>query len=343
MLRFAAVGIDHGHVFDHIKGLLTAGCEFVGYCPETTPPNVLVKLATDYLDVPQADRDAILADPSIDIICIASIPRDRAGLAIRAMRAGKDVMTDKPGVTTVEQLSSVRNTVEATGKIFSICFTERHSVRSAVKAGKLVQQGAIGQVVQTMGMEAHQLQLSARPDWFFDPEYFGGIIVDIASHQIDQFLFYTGSETADVIASTVGNFAMPDKPKFEDYADVLLRSETASGFARVDWFTPDGLGTWGDGRLTILGTKGYIELRKYIDISGRPGKDHLFLVNDAGSTYIDCSGEKLEYFQAFANDVRDRTATAMTQAHVYEVCRLSLEAQAKAVRIGNQQGKIGND
>ncbi|WP_320198626.1 Gfo/Idh/MocA family protein [Agrobacterium sp. rho-13.3] len=336
MLRFAVVGIDHGHTFDHVKGLLAAGAEFVGYCPKTSVPALLENFQKTYPDVPQIDRETIFADPSINVICIAAIPRDRAGLAIRAMKAGKDVMTDKPGVTTFAQLEDVKKTVAETGKIFSICFSERHCVRSAVKAGKLIKEGAIGTVIQTLGMGPHRLQLPTRPDWFFDPDAFGGIIVDIASHQIDQFLFYTGSTSGEVVASSIGNFGMPEKPAFEDFGEVLLRSNTASGYIRVDWFTPDALPTWGDGRLTILGTEGYIELRKYIDISGRPGKDHLFLVNGKENTYIDCSDEKLDYFEAFAADVRDRTETTMTQAHVYEVCRLSLEAQTNAASLGKR-------
>jgi predicted dehydrogenase len=334
MLRFAVVGIDHGHTFDHVKGLLAAGGEFVGYCPQTSVPAIRENFEKTYPDVPQIDRERIFADASIDVICIAAIPRDRAGLAIRAMRAGKDVMTDKPGVTTFAQLDEVRRTVAETGRFFSICFSERHCVRSAVKAGKLVKEGAIGKVIQTLGMGPHRLQLPTRPDWFFDPEAFGGIIVDIASHQVDQFLFYTGSTTGEVVASSVGNFGMPQKPDFQDFGEVLLRSDKGTGYIRVDWFTPEALPTWGDGRLTILGTEGYIELRKYIDIAGRPGKDHLFLVNGKEMTHIDCSDEKLDYFEAFAADVRDRSETAMTQNHVYEVCRLSLEAQTKAVRIG---------
>ncbi len=137
---------------------------------------------------------------------------------------------------------------------------------------KLVAEGAIGKVIQTLGVGPHRLQLPTRPDWFFDPEAFGGIIVDIASHQVDQFLFYTGSTTGEVIASSIGNFGMPDKPAFEDFGEVLLRSDKAAGYVRVDWFTPEALPTWGDGRLTILGTEGYIELRKYIDIAYLAGQ-----------------------------------------------------------------------
>ena len=335
MVRFAVIGIDHGHIFDHAKGLIKAGAEFVGYCPQTSIPSLVESFAQTYPDVLQIDRETLFADPGIDVICIAAIPKDRADLAIRAMRAGKDVMVDKPGLTTYAQLEAVQQAVSETGRIFSICFTERHSVRSAVKAGKLVAAGAIGRVIQTLGTGPHRLG-NSRPDWFWQHDAFGGIIVDIASHQIDQFLFYTGSDTAEIVTSQVANFANPQAPEFEDFGDLLLRSDKASGYVRVDWFTPDGLPTWGDGRLTILGTEGYIELRKYVDIAGRDGKDHLFLVNKHGVEHIDCSNEELDYFASFAADVRDRTATAMSQQHVYEVCRLSLDAQSRAVNISSQ-------
>lgn len=336
MVRFAVVGIDHGHIFDHAKGLIRAGAEFVGYCPQTSIPELIETFAQTYPGVPQIDRAKLFADPSIDVICSAAIPRDRADIAIQAMRSGKDVMVDKPGLTTYAQLEAVQNAVTETGRIFSICFTERHCVRSAVKAGKLVANGAIGKVIQTLGTGPHRLG-GSRPDWFWQRDAFGGIIVDIASHQIDQFLFYTGSETAEVVTSQIANFANPQAPEFEDFGDLMLRSNKATGYVRVDWFTPDGLPTWGDGRLTILGTEGYIELRKYIDIGGREGKDHLFLVNKAGVQHIDCSSEELDYFASFAADVRDRTATAMSQHHVYEVCRLSLDAQSNAANISSQR------
>lgn len=333
MVKFAAVGIDHTHIFDHIKGLTAAGAEFAGYCSQTTVPAILERMRDTYPQAKALDREAIFADPSIDIVCIAAVPRDRADLAIRAMEAGKDVMVDKPGVTTFEQLERVKEAVSRTGRIFSVFFSERLGVRSAVVAGKLVADGAIGTVVQTLGMGPHKKQLVSRPDWFLKPEAYGGVINDIASHQIDQFLYYTGSETAEVVASSIGNFGTPQSAEFQDFGEVLLRSDRASGYHRVDWFTPDGLPTWGDGRLTILGTEGYIELRKYIDIAGRPGKDHLFIVDGKGVRHMDCSGEPLDYFPAFLNDVRERTETALSQRHVFEVCRLALEAQAKAAVI----------
>ena len=247
MLRFAVVGIDHGHIFHHVDGLLGEGAEFVGYCDRTTVPDLLEAFREKYPDVPALDRDAIFADDSIDVICTAAVPRERAGIGIRAMKAGKDVMLDKPGVTTFQQLEEVKRTVAETGRIFSVCFSERLNVPSAVKAGRLIAEGAIGNVIQTIGLGPHRKSPASRPDWFYKFDEFGGIIVDIASHQIDQFLFYTGSKTAEVVASSVGNFAAAETPEFQDFGEVLLRSDHASGYVRVDWFTPDGLPTWGDG------------------------------------------------------------------------------------------------
>lgn len=329
-LRFAALGIDHIHIFDHIEGLLAAGAEFAGWADNGGTSRIARGIAKTWPDVPVLSPEAILGDETIPVVCIAAVPADRAALAVDAMRHGKDVMCDKPGAITPEQLAVLRASVLETGRIFSICFSERLAVRAAERAGHLVQAGAIGRVVQTIGIGPHRLNRKLRPDWFFDPARYGGIITDIASHQIDQFLFYTGSTTGEVIASTVGNYGNPDDPGLQDFGQVMLRSDRATGYIRVDWFTPDALPTWGDGRLTILGTEGYIELRKYVDIAGRTGEDHLFLVNGSTLEHIDCANDDLSYFRNFIDDVRDRTEIAMPQAHVFEVSRLAIEAQRRA-------------
>jgi predicted dehydrogenase len=333
-LRFAAVGLDHRHIFHLVGELIAAGAECAGFCPETSDARVLDGFRDRFPALRPLERARLLDDPAIDIICSAAVPRDRAGIAMAAMRAGKDVMVDKPGVTTADQLAAVEAVAAQTGRIFSICFSERFVVPATEVATKIVREGEIGRVVQTVGLGPHRLNRAIRPGWFFDRSAFGGILIDIASHQIDQFLHFTGSSSAEIVASAVANHASPDVPDFDDFGEILLRSEAASGYIRVDWYTPDGLPTWGDGRLTILGTEGTIELRKYIDIAGRPGTDHVFVSNRHGVRHIDASREPLTYFRGFLADVRDRTQTAMAQSHVFTVTRLSLEAQARAVRIG---------
>jgi predicted dehydrogenase len=331
MTRFAVIGLDHRHVYEMTEELIAAGMACAGYWPETSDPRVLAGFRKRFPDLREvAARGALMEDPSIDAIVIGAIPRDRAALAATAMRNGKDVMSDKPGVTTLAQLAELEQVVAETGRIFSICFSERFQVPAVSAALRLVEAGEIGRVVQTVNLAPHRLNHAIRPAWFFEPDAHGGILCDIGSHQIDQFLIFTGSENAEVVSSTTGSFAELPAPGFENFGEIVLSSERARGYVRVDWFTPDGLATWGDGRLVVLGTEGMIEVRKYIDVEGRPGTDHLFLVNNAGTRHIDCASEPLTYFRAFAADVRDRSATAMSQRHVFTVCRLALEAQARA-------------
>lgn len=332
-IRFATIGLNHNHIYGQTRAMLNAGAELVCVFAEEDD------LAADYIKAfPQArrvlDKHAILEDNSIQLVVSATIPDLRAATAIEVMRHGKDIMVDKPGVITLDELAEVRQVQRETGRIFSVCFSERFENRATEKASQLVAAGAIGKVVQTVGLGPHALRNNPRPDWFFQRKRYGGILCDIAAHQCDQFLHFTGSTSAEVVASHVGNFGNPDTPELEDFGEVLLRGNGGTGFIRVDWFTPKGLGTWGDGRLTILGTEGYIELRKYIDIGGRPGGDHLFLVDGKNLQHIDCQSEELPYGSRLIQDILNRTETAMSQQHCFLATELALKAEAMAVRLG---------
>jgi predicted dehydrogenase len=308
-------------------GMLSAGMVCKGWWTDGEP-EPLAGYVKRFPGLPRvADRRALLEDPEIDLILTAARFDHRAGIAMAAMRNGKDVMTDKPGCIREAELEAIRMTVAETGRIWSVNFSERFQVAAAQKALDLVRDGVIGRVVQTLGLGPHRMNARLRPAWFFDKAAYGGILADIGSHQIDQFLMFTGSSRAEVVAATAGNIASPAYPEFEDFGEMLLRGDGGHGYIRVDWFTPDGLPTWGDGRLTILGTQGYIELRKYVDVAGRPGKNHLFLVNGSTCEHIDCSGVKLRYFDQLAADIRDRTETAMPQEHAFRVTALALAAQ----------------
>jgi predicted dehydrogenase len=329
ILRFAAIGIDHRHIYGMAANMIDVGAEFAGWWT-AGQPNTVAGFVERYPDVPRSDSaEALLNDPSIRLVLLSGIPAERAAWAIRAMEAGKDVLTDKPGCTTLEQLDAIKATVERTGRIWSIDFSERFEVPAATRAAELVAEGAIGRVIQTLGIGPHRLNRASRPDWFFKREAYGGILTDIGSHQIDQFLFFTGSTDAEVISASVANYANPHDPGVQDFGEIVLRSDKGHGYIRVDWYTPDALPTWGDGRLTILGTEGYIELRKYVDV-GSEGTNHVILVNGERCEKIDASATDLPFFTRFAADLRDRSETAMTQAHVFKVCELSMKAQAMA-------------
>jgi predicted dehydrogenase len=331
-IRFSAIGLNHGHINGQCEAVIRGGGQLVSFYAKE--PELVAAFSKRFPDAKLARSEKeILDDKSIQLVVSAAIPDERAPLGIRVMRQGKDFMADKPGITSLEQLAEVRKVQKETKRIYSIMYSERLENRATLKAGELVKAGAIGKVIQTIGLGPHRLNLKSRPEWFFDAKRFGGIIADIGSHQCDQFLFFTGSTKAEVVASQVGNVHHGRFPKFEDFGDAMVRGDGGSGYIRVDWFTPDGLNTWGDGRLTILGTEGYMELRKYTDIGGRPGGNHLFLVDQKGTHYIDCKEVPLPYGEQLVDDILNRTETAMPQEHCFLATELALKAQKQAQKM----------
>jgi predicted dehydrogenase len=315
---------------------LRAGAELVSvYAPE---PELLAAYTETFPQAtPVREAREILDNPSIQLVISAGIPCERAALGIQVMLHGKDYMSDKPGFTSLGQLAEVRHAQRATGRIYSVCFSERFESAATVRAGELVRAGAIGRVVQTVGLGPHRINLPSRPAWFFRKNQYGGILTDIASHQVDQFLFFTNSTNAQVVAAQVANYKYPEYDELEDFGEMILRSDQATGYIRVDWYTPDGLSSWGDGRLTILGTEGFIEIRKYCDIAGRPGADHLFLVDHKGEHYLDCRAVELPYGRQLIADILNRTETAVPQEHVFLASELALQAEVQAARLGHLQ------
>lgn len=331
---FSAIGLDHGHIYGMSNGLVEAGATLKWvYDPDP------VKVKAYLKRYPQAkaagSEKQILEDPEVKLVAGACVTSERADLGVRVMRAGKDYFTDKAPLTTLEQLEMVRKVTAETGRKYAVCYSERLQVESAVYAGELIQQGAIGKVIQVLGLGPHRLSASARPDWFFVKEKYGGILCDIGSHQIEQFLFYTGATDATIVHSQIANYNHPEYPELDDFGDAtLVGNNGATGYFRVDWFTPDGLSTWGDGRTFILGTEGYIELRKYVDVGKSDTGNHVYLVNNEGEQYINVTGKVgFPFFGELILDCINRTENAMTQAHAFKAAELCVKAQLSAKKI----------
>jgi len=331
---FAAAGLEHGHIYGMCNGLLEAGGE-LRYVYDPDPSKVAAFCRKYPQARPVPDLDVILQDPGIHLVAAAAVPCDRGPLGVRVMAHGKDYFTDKTPFTSLDQLAEARAACVKTGRKYMVYYSERLHVESAVYAGELVHGGAIGRVVQVLGLGPHRLNAPSRPSWFFDKAKYGGILCDIGSHQIEQFLFYAGCRDAQVLHSKVGNFRNPDYPELEDFGDATLVGDNgATNYFRVDWLTPDGLSTWGDGRMIILGTDGYIELRKYVDVGREQSGNHLYMVNQEGEHHLELSGKVgYPFFGELILDVLNRTERAMTQAHAFKAAELCLLAQKQAVRI----------
>ena len=331
---FAATALDHGHIYGMCNGLTEAGAT-LKYVYDPDPAKVQAFLKV----FPQAKAaqslDEILKDQDIKLVAAAAVTSQRCGLGLKVMDGGKDYFTDKAPFTTLEQVEKARAKVKETGKKYMVYYSERLHVESAVYAGQLIHEGAIGKVIQVLGLGPHRLNAPSRPQWFFKKESYGGILCDIGSHQIEQFLYYSGAKDATVSHSQIANYNNPDYPELDDFGDAMLVGDNgATHYFRVDWFTPDGLSTWGDGRTLILGTEGYIELRKYVNVGVEKEGDHVFLVNKSGEHHLPVHGKVgFPYFGQLILDCINRTENAMTQEHAFKAGELCVKAQLKAVKI----------
>ncbi len=332
---FAAAHLDHGHIFGQCGGLVEAGATLKWiYDPDPAKVALLLK------NHPEAKTarsiNEILDDPEVRMVTAAAVPCDRGPLGCRVMESGKDYFTDKGPFTSLEQLDQARETANRTGRKYMVYYSERLHSECSVFAGELIHGGVIGRVIQVLGLGPHRLNAPNRPAWFFDTAKYGGILCDIGSHQVEQFLRYSGAKNATVNYAAVGNFNNPDHPGLEDFGEAsLLADNGASNYFRIDWFTPGGLRTWGDGRTVILGTKGYIELRKYIDVGRESNQgDNLVIVNEEGEKFLNVTGQVgFPFFGELILDSLNRTETAMTQEHAFKAAELCLLAQQAAVKL----------
>ena len=327
-IRFAVIGLDHNHINGITDTIKRSGGELVSVYSLNAQALAGFQKRYDGVQVARSE-DEILSDSSIQLVCSAAIPDLRAPLGVRVMRHGKDFLVDKPGITTLEQLADVRRTVQETGRIFGIMYGRLES-RATMHAGALLRDGAIGRVVQTVQLAPHRVNENSRPDWFWDPALYGGTLCDLGSHQADEFVYFTGSTVAEVTTSRVGNVNFRHRPKFQDFGDIMVQGNGGLGYFRVDWFTPDGLPAFGDERTFILGTEGYIEMRKTVDITGRPGGDHIFIVDRKSARYIDCKNLALPFGPLFVEDIVNRTQTAQNQAAALLATELVLKGQKNA-------------
>ena len=329
----AAAHLDHGHIYGQCNGLTEAGAT-IKWVYDPDAGRVRDFIAKYPSAKPARSLEEILDDPGVQMVAAAAVPDERGPLGCRVMRAGKDYFTDKAPFTTLEQLAEARRAVAETGRKYAVYYSERLHVECAVHAGDLVEAGAIGRVLQTLGTGPHRLSAASRPAWFFERARYGGILCDIGSHQCEQFLYFTGAKDAEVKLASARNAAHPEHPGLQDFGECALAADNgSSGYFRVDWFTPAGLGTWGDGRLIILGTEGYIELRKYADIATSNGPDQLLLVDGKGEQRIPCAGlVGYPFFGRLILDCLNRTENAMTQEHAFKAAELCLQAQNMADR-----------
>jgi predicted dehydrogenase len=331
---FAAAYFNHGHIYGQTNALTEAG----GLCKWAYDPDAqrLHDFCQKYPHIQPATSFAqILDDPEVRLVTAAAVPSERCEIGLQVLDAGKDYFTDKAPFTTLDQLALARTRTASTGRKYLSDYSERLHSEAGWHAGELIRQGAIGRVVQIIIMAPHNLAKNSRPDWFFDKARYGGILTDIGSHQFDQFLAYAGATDGAVNFARVENFANHDTPGLEDFGEASMTlNNGVSCYCRLDWMNPKGHRSWGDGRTFVLGTDGYIEVRKNNDITREPVESQvIYLVDHEAEKRIPCHGQiGFPFYGQLILDCLHRTEHAMTQEHCFKAAELSMQAQAWADR-----------
>jgi predicted dehydrogenase len=326
----AAVGLDHGHIYGMCNGLVEAGAEIsLVYDADPAKVDQFRRVFPDAR--PARSEDECLDDARVHLVASAAIPSKRGALGLRVMDRGKDFFSDKPPLTSLEQLRAARDAVARTRRKFAVYYSERLHVEAAVFADRLIAAGAVGNVLHVAGFGPHRLNASDRPPWFWDKRLSGGILCDLGCHQIEQFLHWTQAREATVAQARV-RAQYEGHPGFEESGDAMLAAEGgAQHYFLVHWHTPSGLSAWGDGRAFITGTDGSIELRKYLDVGRESAGDHVYLVDRKGEHHFSVHGKVgFPFFGRLLLDCLHRTETAMTQEHAFLAIELALRAQALA-------------
>ena len=337
--NFAVIGLAHTHICHMCKGLIDAGASLkYVYDNDKTLIDSFVKYFPD-VKICNSEEE-ILEKQDIKLVASADIPALRAPLGIRVMNSGKDFFCDKAPFISLKQLEDIKTACKETGRKYFIYYGEHIHDESSIFADILVKRGVIGDVSHIDGLAPHVLNAQCRPNWFFSTEITGGILVDLASHQLEQLLHYAKSNDAHIDSARVSNYFHNQFTDFEDFGDVSITCDNGvTGYFRMDWNSPI-LNVWGDARTFISGSRGYIELRKNLDIAKSNKGSNIFVVLDGKEHYINVTGKiGFPYFSQLIDDCLYRTETAMSQEHALKAGELAVKAQeiANALLINDRR------
>jgi predicted dehydrogenase len=320
------VGLEHLHVLELVDGLCSAGATVVAH---TDGDSLSPLFAGWQTGSRPTDRSGVLADPDVDLVVVAGVPADRADDSVAALASGRSVLSDKPGVTTTAQLERVRTAVATSGQRWWVLFSERFGVPAVRWAVDLARSGAIGRVVGVQGSAPHRAAFESRPGWFADPERAGTLLVDLATHQVDQFVALAGTDDVRVVHAASGNVAAPEFPAVHDVAELVLAGGGTRGFHRVDFLEADGFPSWGDVRLVVTGTDGRLEVRTPVS-DGAAGPPELWITDHTSHRRVDLE-PRATWAEELLADLADGGERLMERDHPFTVSRIVLEALAVAV------------
>ena len=255
IMRFGIYGCRHAHIHAFVEEMLSAGHRFVGVC-ETGGPWAEA-LSREY-GAPLFDNEEQLFEQSPQIIGTAAVNCDRIGIIERCFERGIHVMTVKPAVIDDTGLDRLRDVI-STGRIqVGMMLTERFSP-AVYTLKRLIDDGALGQVIGLTLIKPHKLAADLREPWHFDMASNGGLIADLMIHDFDLARWLCGSAPESMTGYVRRGF-LACRPGVFDSARILIRTKKAQLVEmESDWRMPEGYFTYGDARIICTGTLGRAE------------------------------------------------------------------------------------
>jgi len=327
-IRIAFVGLRHGHIFDLMAAVKQhPDLELAGVCEEDEAARNALKSRED-LTITHGNYETMLRDVPCDVVAIGDYYTKRGSLVIRALEAGKHVLSDKPVCTSLKELDRIQTLAETKHRVITSQFDLRGS-GALLTVRRLIQAGEIGDVVTVAFGGQHPLLPNSRPAWYFEPGHHGGTINDIAVHAMDLIPWMTGRNFSRVLAARAWNAKTPKFPHFQDCGQLLLELDNrGSVFGDVSYLAPDGCGFgisqyW---RFTIHGTSGIIETSY--------GSKHVLIANhtDKEPRQIPCADNiRWPYLEDFLTQIREPgKPVELSTAAVLKASRLALRTQQAA-------------
>src|SRR5690625_333855 len=257
MIRLAMAGIAHPHAH-YVLDELAYQSEVHLVAAANVEPGTIGHRTLPASTTVYENHRQMLDQHYVDVVVVCGIYSQRADMIVDALASDADVLADKPLCTELEDLDRIQQAAVNSRRVVSTMFEKRaHPVTLATR--KVVDDGELGQIALVAATGPHKLNYATRPEWFFDGEKYGGILADLAVHDIDLVLLFTGIRNG-VVSGHQSNLALPQHPGFSDAGAAFFTSNNVASTLEAHWMWPAASPFHGHYRMRLTGTRGTAEL-----------------------------------------------------------------------------------
>ena len=209
----------------------------------------------DLPDVEVCPAEEVIANSDVDLVVVATPNESHFPLAAAAMRAGKDVVVDKPFTVTLSEARELARIARETGRVLSV-FQNRRGYSEVQATREVLKSGVLGEVSH---YECHmdRFRPNVRQRWRENPGPGAGLWFDLGPHLIDQALYLFGMPD-----SVNANFGiLRPGGQTDDWAHVQLNyrrdgKDTMRAVLHASLLVAWGAGADGGPRSALHGTQG---------------------------------------------------------------------------------------